>query len=158
MNLETALFYFLCFSIGIWFASYIYNIIYFYSSEPDLLDKACYNKSKSFKESFEDLDQLERITKKQFNTARNKIEYYEKNAQLTKRKYLYYADRIEEGLIRLYLGKFISKKDVFSMLDQPVRIHFTFLLIFCGLVLILFIAFFIQSVIYNFGLYCYLLV
>ena len=151
MNLESAVLYFVYVLIGIWSVSFIYNIIYFFITKSEQLDKACYNKSRSFKESFEDLDELERIKKKRFNEARNKIEFYEKNALLTRRKYFYYADRIEEGFIRLYLGKFLSKRDVFNKLDPAVRFHFTYLLTFCALVLVLLILLFILIAIDHFN-------
>ncbi|MEQ8909641.1 MAG: hypothetical protein RIC95_10645 [Vicingaceae bacterium] len=152
MTIEPAILYFVYLLIGLWLISFIYNVIYFLSVECGPLDKACFNKSRSFKEALDDLSLLEIIEKKQFNSARQKILFYENNAKLTKRKYLYYADRIEEGFIRLFLGKYLSKKDVFKELDQAVRIHFIFILIFCGLVLLLFIASFILYAIANFGL------
>ncbi|MEQ8624242.1 MAG: hypothetical protein RJQ00_05290 [Vicingaceae bacterium] len=152
MTFESAILYFAYLLIGLWSISFIYNIFYFLNKSCTPLDKACFNKSRSFEEALEDLSQLEIIKKKKFNSARQKILFYENNAKLTKRKYLYYADRIEEGFIKLYLGKFLSKKDVFKKLDQPVRIHFIFLFIFSGLVLLLFITIFTLSTIINFGL------
>lgn len=112
------------------------NIIYFLANNPSEMEKAFFNKSRTFREAIDDLDILEKIKSKKFNSARNKIAFYEENARITKRKYLYYADRIEEGYVRLFLGKFLSKRDVFKKLDAPVKWHFLFVLAFCAIILL----------------------
>lgn len=152
MSIGSATAYFCLLLIVLWFISFFYNVFYFLFKKSGPIDKACFNKSRSFKEALEDLSQLESIKNKRFNSARQKILFYEDNAKLTRRKYLYYADRIEEGYIRLYLGNFLSKRDVFKKLDLPVKIHFSFVLIFCGIVLFLFVALFILYAILNFNI------
>ena len=119
---------------AIWLISILNSIYFFSTNVSDSLDVAFHNKSKSFGEARNDLTILENFKKKEFNSARGKVDFYEENCRLTKRKYIYYADKIELGFIKLFLGKSLSKRDVFNKLDLPVKIHFIFILSFCGLI------------------------
>lgn len=156
MTLQSALIVILISLLILWLVSFLYNVLYFLSQKSNHIDQACFNKSRSFDEAYDDLKQLELINKTNYHSAKEKVRFYERNAQQTNRKYLYYADRIEEGFIRLYLGRFLSKLDVFKQLDLPVKVHFIFLLICCALVLLLFVLIFIVHIVTNFGLFTFL--
>lgn len=135
--------------LSIWLLSFIYSISYFLKNKPNSLDLAFHNQSKTFDEARNDLTILEKFKKKEFNSAKRKIDFYEENARLTKRKYIYYAERIEVGYIGLFLGRTISRKDVFNKLDKPVKLHFIFIL---GLIIsfaLLSISVFLFKVIYT---------
>lgn len=121
--------------IAVWVISLCGNLIYFLFAKSDELDRIFFNKESSFSEALDDLHFLEKKLDCQFNSARNKILFYRKNAELTRRKYSYYADKIEDGFIQLYIGHSLTKKEIFSKLDQPVRWHF--LLVFSFIISII---------------------
>lgn len=121
--------------LAIWVVSLCNNLIYFITTKSDEFDSAFFNKTRSFSEALDDLHYLEKGLNKQFNSARNKIHFYKRNADLTRRKYSYYADKIEDGFIRLYLSQYLTKKEVFSKLDRPVRWHFNLVFVFVGIII-----------------------
>ncbi len=130
--METYFIYAFYVFLAIWIISLCYNLIYFITTKSDEFDGAFFNKSRGFPEALDDLHFLEKGLGRQFNSARNKIHFYKKNAELTRRKYSYYSDKIEDGFIRLYLGRFLTKREVFDKLDKPVRWHFLIVFAFVG--------------------------
>ena len=115
---------------AIWVFSLGYNLYYFLSTENTRLDSIFFNKAKSFEEALQDLAALEEEMSRQFNFARDKINFYYKNAKQTKREYKYYSSYVEGGFVKLYLGETSTKLEVINKLDPTVKIHFLFIL-FC---------------------------
>lgn len=130
--MEVYFFYVFYVFLAVWLISLAYNLIYFIAIKSDKFDGVFFNRSRSFPEALDDLHYLEKGLGKQFNSARNKILFYRKNVEITRRKYSYYAEKIENGFIKLYLGSFLTKKEVFDKLDRPVRWHFSLVFIFVG--------------------------
>tara|TARA_R110000868_G_scaffold204018_1_gene452050 strand:- start:1326 stop:2084 length:759 start_codon:yes stop_codon:yes gene_type:complete len=128
--------------LALWLVVISYNIIFFLN-EPSSIFDTFFIPKKTFNQAIEDLKLLRKFKGKEYLSAERKILFYQNNSQLTRRKYSYYRDRIEKGLVKLYFDNKKGFKDSFNQLDTPVKAFFILILgcFILGLVLLIALSF-----------------
>jgi hypothetical protein len=122
----------------LWWFSFIYNSIYFFKSNDSEVDTVFLNKTKTFDEARNSLKTLEKHLEKKFSSSHEKINFYESNAKMTRRKFTYYSEKIEPFFLKMLIG---GKGKLFSncweLLEQPIKFHFIILYAFLGIIALL---------------------
>ena len=137
MNL---LFAILLFFIALWVISFSYNIFYFFKNNDSEEDTIFINLSKTFEEAHLKLNILEKVVGRDLSKPRKKLKFYEDNARKTRRKYKYYADKIEPAYVKMFVGKKGSRfKKCWKHLAKPVKYHYINIYVFIGLVSLFFV-------------------